>query len=172
MSTYNTLKCRSATKGMITSTSTKELAAQFLGEADPENLNDNEFIFEEKKDKVETSQSQGLFGRFTSGIKNLLGNNALSKENLTPYMKDFVDLLMEKNVAKEIAENLCDSVISSLLKTKTETFTTIQTTIKKTLQDTIYRILTPKEDLDVLKEAITAKGRGEPFKVVFIGVNG
>lgn len=87
-------------------------------------------------------------------------------------MKNFIEALIEKNVAKEIAENLCDSVTKSLLKTKTASFTTIKTTIKNTLKETIARILTPKEDLDVLKHALQAKNRGEPYKVVFIGVNG
>lgn len=87
-------------------------------------------------------------------------------------MKNFIEALIEKNVAKEIAENLCDSVTKSLLKTKTASFTTIKTTIKNTLKETIAKILTPKEDLDVLKHALQAKNRGEPYKVVFIGVNG
>jgi len=101
-----------------------------------------------------------------------MGNNVLTESNLQPIMQIFIDTLMEKNVAREIAENLCQSVTASMLKTKTESFTTIKTTVKKALVDTIYRILTPKEDFDILKQAIQAKGRGEPYKVVFIGVNG
>ena len=34
-------------------------------------------------------------------------------------MDNFINLLVEKNVAKDIAENLCQSVKKSLLKTKT-----------------------------------------------------
>jgi signal recognition particle receptor subunit alpha len=101
-----------------------------------------------------------------------MGNNNLTLENLQPIMNTFIDNLMEKNVAKDIAENLCASVTKSLLQTKTESFTTISTTVKNTLKETIYRILTPKEDLDVLKLACANKGRKDPFKVVFIGING
>lgn len=96
----------------------------------------------------------------------------MTEEDLIPVMKTFSDLLMEKNVAKEIAENLCDSVMKSLLKTKTESFTTIATTVKDTLKETIAKILTPKQELDILKQALAAKKTGEPFKIVFIGVNG
>lgn len=87
-------------------------------------------------------------------------------------MKTFVDLLTEKNVAKEIAESLCSSVTQSLLRTKTQSFTTIATTVKNSLKDNIAKILTPKQDFDVLRLALSAKKRGEPFKIVFIGVNG
>jgi len=143
---------------------------QFLGDAEPDNFKDDSF--DEEKEEVVNTKSTGLFSRFTAGIKNILGNNALTEDNLKPIMQTFVDMLMDKNVAKEIAENLCSSVTKSLLKTKTESFTTISTTVKNTLKDTISRILTPKEDLDVLKQATSAKGRGTPYKVVFIGVNG
>ena len=87
-------------------------------------------------------------------------------------MKIFADGLMDKNVAKDIAEEICDSVTKSLLKTKTASFTTIKATAKQALKDAVSQILTPKTDLDILKSAIAAKNRGDPYKVVFIGVNG
>ncbi len=96
----------------------------------------------------------------------------LTKEDLESTMKEFTNLLMEKNVAKEIAENLCDSVSKSLLNTKTQSFTSIAATVKTTLKETIAKILTPKQEFDILKQALAAKKRGEPYKIVFIGVNG
>jgi signal recognition particle receptor subunit alpha len=108
----------------------------------------------------------------TSKLKNFIGNKVLTQQDLDPIMKMFIDLLMEKNVAKEIAENLCASVSKSLLKTKTQSFTTISQTVKEALKETIAKILTPKQDFDLLKQALASRGRGEPFKAVFIGVNG
>lgn len=147
----------------------------FLGEADPDNLRD-ESLDEASSDEEVEQKSQkaagGLFSRLTNTLKNYIGNKELTEEDLKPIMKSFVDLLTEKNVAKEIAENLCSSVTQSLLKTKTQSFTTISTTVKNALKDNIGKILTPKQDLDVLRLALSAKKRGEPFKIVFIGVNG
>lgn len=108
----------------------------------------------------------------TSSLKNFMGNKTLTKEDLDPIMKTFIDTLIDKNVAKDIAEDLCSSVTKSLLKTKTASFTTIKTTVKQALKSSVTKILTPKQDLDVLKQALAAKYRGEPFKIVFIGVNG
>jgi len=150
----------------------------FLGEADPDNLKD-ESLDEADSDsddentlQSEKSKSNGLFSRLTNSLKNYIGNKELTEEDLKPIMKNFVDLLTEKNVAKEIAESLCSSVTHSLLKTKTQSFTTIATTVKNALKDNIAKILTPKQDFDVLRLALSAKKRGEPFKIVFIGVNG
>ena len=140
---------------------------QFLGDADPDNLNDTNF------DEIENSQkSNGIFSKLTSKLKNYIGNKVLTEEDLKPVMDNLINLLMEKNVAKEIAENLCESVKKSLLNTKTNSFTTITTTVKNSLKESIAKILTPKEDLDLLRRALAAKKRGEPYKIVFIGING
>ncbi len=147
----------------------------FFGPADPDNLNDNSFeeeIENSSNNKTNTTKSGGLFSKLTSGLKNYIGNKVLTEEDLEPTMKEFKNILMEKNVAKEIADNICSSVSKSLLNTKTQSFTTITATAKESLKETIAKILTPKSEFDVLKQALAARKRGEPYKIVFIGVNG
>ena len=140
---------------------------QFLGDADPDNLNETNF---DEIDK--TKKSNSIFSKLTNKLQNYIGNKILTEEDLKPVMDNLITLLMEKNVAKEIAENLCESVKKSLLNTKTNSFTTITTTVKNSLKESIAKILTPKEDLDLLRKALAAKKRGEPYKIVFIGING
>jgi signal recognition particle receptor subunit alpha len=150
----------------------------FSGPAEPdllddrsidENMSDREI---EEEEVVKASKKTGLFSRLTSSLKNFIGNKVLTEEDLENTMKEFTNLLMEKNVAKEIAENLCSSVSKSLLNTKTESFTSIAATVKSALKETIAKILTPKQEFDILKQALASKKRGEPYKIVFIGVNG
>ena len=138
---------------------------EFFGEADPDNLNDNDF-------NETNTNSNSIFSKFTSKLQNYIGNKTLTEEDLKPIMDNLITLLMEKNVAKEIAENLCESVKKSLLNKKTNSFTTINTTVKNALKESIAKILTPKQELDILRNALSAKKRGEPYKIVFIGVNG
>lgn len=45
-------------------------------------------------------------------------------------------------------------------------------TIKTCLNESIGKLLTPKRNIDVLKEALDAKARGRVFTMAFIGVNG
>jgi signal recognition particle receptor subunit alpha len=135
-----------------------------------EMFNDQEFDINQDEGKEE--KKGGLFSKLSSSLRNYVGGKELTEDDLTPIMKVFSDGLIDKNVAKDIADDLCDSVKKSLLKTKTASFTTIKTTVKDTLKETISKILTPKEDLDILKHALSFKNRGEPYKVVFIGVNG
>ena len=143
--------------------------SQVLGK-DDQNNNFDDRDFEELQENQHKPTS--IFSRFTSKLKNYIGNKVLTKEDLKPVMDELINLLMEKNVAKDIAEKLCESVMKGLLYTETKSFTTITTTVKEALKDSIAKILTPKEELDILRNALDAKKRGEPYKIVFIGVNG
>ena len=135
------------------------------GEEDPE------YWTSDEEDK-EVESKGGLFSRFADKISTFTGNKELSEEDLDEIMQEFADGLMEKNVAQDIAVALCDSVKKSLLNTKTESFTTVKTTAKNALIQSLKKILTPKRKIDILKDALAAKKRGEPYKIVFIGVNG
>ncbi len=64
---------------------------------------------------------------------------------------------MEKNVASEIADNLCKSVTATLVDKRTENFTSVKTTVKNALVESIQKLLTPKKNIDLLKDALTAK---------------
>lgn len=79
---------------------------------------------------------------------------------------------MEKNVAQEIAESLCQSVSKTLVDKKTESFTSVKTTVQNALTESITKLLTPKKNIDILKEALSSKQKGQVYSIVFIGVNG
>ncbi len=87
-------------------------------------------------------------------------------------MQSFADSLTDKNVSVEIAKEICNSVEKSLLNTKTANFTSIKQTVQQALVDSIERLLTPKRNIDILKEALAAKKKGQVYSIVFIGVNG
>ena len=81
----------------------------------------------------------------------------MSEEDVEPILKNFADSLMEKNVASEIAEALCKSVANTLVDKRTDSFTTVKATVKTALIDSITKLLTPKRNIDILKDALSAK---------------
>eukprot|EP00344_Euplotes_crassus_P009069 CAMPEP_0197004130 /NCGR_PEP_ID=MMETSP1380-20130617/18959_1 /TAXON_ID=5936 /ORGANISM="Euplotes crassus, Strain CT5" /LENGTH=551 /DNA_ID=CAMNT_0042422817 /DNA_START=104 /DNA_END=1759 /DNA_ORIENTATION=- len=143
-------------------------ASKYLDEDDGDM---DDYWSSDEEDK-EVENKGGLFSRFTNTLKTFTGNKELTEEDLDPIMEEFSNGLMEKNVAQDIAVSLCESIKKSLMKTKTESFTTVKTTVKNALIESLKKILTPKRKIDVLKDALAAKKRGEPYKIVFIGVNG
>jgi len=86
-------------------------------------------------------------------------------------MKALEEQLLTRNVASEITTHLCKSVTTSLVGQRLERFTTVASKVKGTLKESIERILTPKRSIDVLAQ-IKAKPAGQPFVIVFAGING
>ena len=67
---------------------------------------------------------------------------------------------------------MCSSVKKSLLDTKTQSFTSVKATFMNSLKDAIAKLLTASRNIDVLRDAITAKKKGQVYSIVHIGVNG
>lgn len=84
----------------------------------------------------------------------------MTREDMDPILKNFAQSLIDKNVAQTVATQICRKVEAALLDQRTQTFTSVKQTIKTTLSNEIQRLLTPKRSIDVLKEALNAKGRG------------
>jgi signal recognition particle receptor subunit alpha len=134
---------------------------------------DDEIDFENfKKGNKGQKQGSGLFSKLTSAFQSIAGNKVLSEDDVDQVLKNFKTNLMEKNVAAEIADNLCKSVKATLIDKRTESFTSVKTTVKNALVDSIQKLLTPKKNIDLLKDALTAKQKGQVYSAVFIGVNG
>ena len=51
-------------------------------------------------------------------------------------------------------------------------FSSTRALVKETLKETLTKILTPKKNIDLLSMAMQKKERGQPFVIIFIGVNG
>ena len=158
-------------RSKTTSGGESDLKAAMARYGPDEGDEDPDYWTSDEEDK-EVESNGGLFSRFTERIKTFTGNKQLTEEDLNDVMKEFADGLMEKNVAQDIAVALCDSIKKSLVNTTTESFTTVKTTAKNALIQSLQKILTPKKKIDILKGALDAKKRGEPYKIVFIGVNG
>ncbi len=134
---------------------------------------DDEIDFENfKRGKKGGAAGGGLFSKLTNAFQSIAGNKVLVEEDIEPILKNFKNSLMEKNVAQEIADNLCQSVVTTLVDKKTDSFTTVKTTVKNALIESITKLLTPKKNIDILKDALSAKKKGQVYSVVFIGVNG
>ena len=103
---------------------------------------------------------------------NFVGKSELERDDVRDVMEQFRQRLMSKNVAEEIATKLTASVESALLGKKLESFTSVYSLARSAMEDALVRILTPRGSIDVLGAVRSSRGRGRPFVIVFIGVNG
>jgi signal recognition particle receptor subunit alpha len=112
-------------------------------------------------------KSGGLLQFFTNMV-----NKELTQADLEPIMEQFSNHLVAKNVAREIAEKLCASVTQNLIGKQMSSFSRVSTSVRAAMEDALTRILTPKKQIDVLRDARAAKNLRRPYVIVFVGVNG
>ena len=123
---------------------------------------------------------QGIFhtntkqeGSFFKGIlKGIVGEKTLDMEAIQPFLTEFEQHLISKNVASNIAHELTKAVGQKLDGSKCSTFTSVKNIVMDTLREQISRILTPHRSIDIIREIQLSKQNGKPYVLSFIGVNG
>ena len=110
--------------------------------------------------------------RFTNFLRDRFGNREVDEEDLKSILPSLKEMMTSKNVAQEIAEKLCDSASAELQGKTIPNFTSLGATIRKSLEASLLRILTPKRDVNILRDISSAKERGRPYTIAFCGVNG
>ena len=112
---------------------------------------------------------QKIFPRISAAT---LPVQVLEEEDLEPLMVQMRQRLVTKNVAAEIADKLCESVAENLLGTTVGKFTRISTKIREAMEKALVRILTPKRDINILRDVARTKSEKRPYVITFCGVNG
>lgn len=118
------------------------------------------------------SSTASKMGGMFSVFRGLVGNKALTKEDLEPAVSKLRDNLIDKNVAAEVANKLCESVSLKLEGSVMGTFQSLTRTVKDALNESLMKLLTPKRRIDIIRDVMEAKSNGRPYVVTFCGVNG
>merc|ERR1712137_1497273 len=148
---------------------TESAEVQVEREIVPEiNLEQYESSESSEEEEFEQPQKSGFFSKY---LPSLTGST-LTADKLEPIMEKFKNHLTEKNVASEVAQSLCDSVAKSLEGTKLSTFSSAKKIVNEAMADSLTRILTPKKQIDIVREIAAANAAGRPYSIVFVGVNG
>ena len=123
-------------------------------------------------DSQASGANRSFFGKITSAFQSFAGNKVLTREDMEPILANFAQTLMDKNVNQDVANDICRQVEKDLMDSRTRSFTSVNATIKTSLEQAIANLLTPRRNIDILKEALAAKKQGQVYSIAFIGVNG
>eukprot|EP01123_Difflugia_compressa_P010156 TRINITY_DN3652_c0_g1_i1.p1 TRINITY_DN3652_c0_g1~~TRINITY_DN3652_c0_g1_i1.p1 ORF type:complete len:603 (+),score=143.57 TRINITY_DN3652_c0_g1_i1:125-1933(+) len=134
---------------------------------DPSSESSSSSDEDEPQQAASTPQKSGLLKYFSNFI-----NRELTEKDLEPVMLQISNHLITKNVAAEISEKLCASVTQNLIGKHLGTFERVYTAVREAMETALVRILTPKRQIDVLREARAAREKNRPYVIVFAGVNG
>ncbi len=112
-----------------------------------------------------------LRGAFSS-LAKAVSEKKLSEKDLDASLYNFQLALMESAVAQNVVENITGDLKKQLLGMPVERSKDIQEVVKGKLRSEVLSVFSQVGEVDVLARISERKAQGEPFKILFLGING
>ena len=106
------------------------------------------------------------------GIVNRINSAGLTEKDLDPILWDLQLQLIGNDVSVEVAEKVCSELKERLLGEDVPRFGDKSKLIHDSLKASLESVMNGSGRVDLLKLVAEAKARGEPFVVMFVGING
>jgi fused signal recognition particle receptor len=116
-----------------------------------------------------------MFEKLKSGLKGLVTRVTtveLKPENVRPILSDFKMNLVENDVAFPVAERICSEMEQRLNKVQVKRLEDRKNIIEKNLKDVLLETMKTNNKIDLLRAIDEKRKKGEPFVIVFVGING
>ena len=112
-----------------------------------------------------------LRGAFSS-LAKAVAEKKLSEKDLDDSLYNFQLALMESDVAQNVVESVTGDLKKQLLGMSVERSKDLEEVVKEKLRGEVLSIFSQVGDVDVLARVKETKAKGEPFKILFLGING
>lgn len=116
-----------------------------------------------------------MFEKLKSGLKGLVNKvttTELKAENLRPLLSEFKITLAENDVAFPVADRICDEMEKRLNGVQVKRLEDRKKIVEQNLQEVLLEIMLTNDKMDLLKAVEDKRKKGEPFIIVFVGING
>jgi len=116
-----------------------------------------------------------MFERLKSGLKGLVNKvttTELKAENLRSMLSDFKISLVENDVAFPVAERICNEMEKRLDGVQVKRLEDRKKIVEKNLREVLLEVMLTNNEIDFFKAIEEKRKKGEPFVIVFVGING
>jgi fused signal recognition particle receptor len=116
-----------------------------------------------------------MFEKLKSGLKVLVTKvttTELKAENLRPILSDFKINLAENDVAFPVADRICDELEKRLAGVQVKRLEDRKKIVEEKLRQVLLEVMLTNNKIDLLKMVEAKRGKGEPFVLLFVGING
>ncbi|MEM3622629.1 MAG: signal recognition particle-docking protein FtsY [Candidatus Bathyarchaeia archaeon] len=116
-----------------------------------------------------------MFERLKSGLKGLVNKvttTELKAENLRPLLSEFKISLAENDVAFPVAERICNEMEKRLDGVQVKRLEDRKKIVEQNLREILLETMLTNNKIDLLKAVEEKRKKGEPFVIVFVGING
>ena len=102
----------------------------------------------------------------------VITKKTLTEENLDKILWDFQLALAQNDIAFNVAEEIAQKVKQKLVGQKVGRLEDVKKIIRRAIVDVITEALSETESISIDELASEKKKKGEPLKILFLGING
>jgi fused signal recognition particle receptor len=116
-----------------------------------------------------------MFEKLKSGFKGLVTKVTtveLKPENLQPILEDFKMTLAENDVAFPVADRISDELEKRLTGVQVKRLEDRKKIVEDDLRQVLLDVMLTNNKVDLLKKIAEKRATGEPFVLLFVGING
>jgi fused signal recognition particle receptor len=116
-----------------------------------------------------------MFEKLKSGFKGLVTKvttTELKAENLSSILSDFKMTLAENDVAFPVADRICDELEKRLVGVQVKRLEDRKKIVEEDLRQVLLEVMLTNNKIDLLKKVEEKRKNGEPFVLLFVGING
>ncbi len=107
-----------------------------------------------------------------SSLTKVVSEKKLSEKDLDEALQNFQITLLESDVAQEVVESMAGSLKAQMTGLSVERSKDAGSLVRERLRTTMTGIFTKAGNVDLFKLIDEKKKRGEPFTILFLGING
>jgi fused signal recognition particle receptor len=107
-----------------------------------------------------------------SSLTKAVTEKKLSGKDLDDVLFSFQLTLLESDVAQEVVEKLTSEIKQELLDLRVDRSTDPEAVVKERLRKAISDVFVKAGSVDVAQRIEEKKQKGEPFTILFLGING
>ncbi|MDA4128768.1 MAG: signal recognition particle-docking protein FtsY [Thaumarchaeota archaeon] len=107
-----------------------------------------------------------------SSISKVASERKLSPKELDELLYELQLSLLESDVAQEVTEKLVEQVKTALVGSSVERSKDVSALVTEKLQDALQEIFDRAGTVDILSKIKEKNKSGEPFTILFLGING
>jgi fused signal recognition particle receptor len=107
-----------------------------------------------------------------ASLTKVVSEKTLSAKELDDVLFNFQLSLLEGDVGQDVVDNITSEVKKQLVGTKIERSKQTEAVIREKLRNAILNVFSTAPQLDIIARAREKKRNGDPFVVLFLGING
>jgi fused signal recognition particle receptor len=106
------------------------------------------------------------------GIVNKISNSGFTEKDLEPLLWDLQLQLIGNDVSVEVAERVCVEMKERLVGTDAPRFGDKSDVVRTALMESLEAVMDGGNKLDLFEKISQSRKDGEPFSIMFVGING